>query len=473
MIQIKFSMKYDIIVIGSGPGGYIAAVRASQLGKKVAIIEKYATLGGTCLNVGCIPSKALLDSSHHYYDATHHFAEHGISIENPSFDFSKMIERKATVVETTTGGIKYLMDKNKIDVFEGLGSFEDATHVKITKTDGSSEEIEGTNIIIATGSKPASLPFINIDKERIITSTEALKLKEVPKNLIVIGGGVIGLELGSVYARLGADVKVIEYAPKITPTMDGDVSKELQKVLKKQGMDFYVSHGVKSVERNGDEITVKATNKKGEEVTFTGDYCLVSVGRKPYTEGLGLEKVGVKVNEKGQIDINSHLQTNVANIYAIGDVVKGAMLAHKAEEEGVVVAEFISGEKPHIDYNLIPGIVYTWPEVAAVGKTEEELIGAKIDYKAGKFSMRALGRSRASGDLDGFVKVLVDKKTDEILGVHMVGARVADLIMEAAVAMEFRASAEDLARICHGHPTYAEAVKEAAKAAWDGKPLNA
>ena len=466
-------MKYDIIVIGSGPGGYIAAVRASQLGKKVAIIEKYSTLGGTCLNVGCIPSKALLDSSHHFYDAVHHFEEHGISVEKPSFDFSKMIDRKANVVATTTAGIKYLMDKNSIDVFEGLGSFEDKTHVKITKNDGSSEVIEGTNIIIATGSKPANLPFIKLDKERIITSTEALKLKEVPKNLIVIGGGVIGLELGSVYARLGADVKVIEYAPKITPTMDGDVSKELQKVLKKQGMDFYVSHGVKSVERKGDEITVIATNKKGEEVTFTGDYCLVSVGRKPYTEGLGLEKVGVKVNEKGQVDINSHLQTNVSNIYAIGDVVKGAMLAHKAEEEGVVVAEFIAGEKPHIDYNLIPGIVYTWPEVAAVGKTEEELIAAKIDYKVGKFSMRALGRSRASGDIDGFVKVLADKKTDEILGVHMVGARVADLIMEAAVAMEFRASAEDLARICHGHPTYAEAVKEAAKAAWDGKPLNA
>lgn len=466
-------MKYDIIVIGSGPGGYIAAVRASQLGKKVAIVEKYSTLGGTCLNVGCIPSKALLDSSHHYYDAVHHFEEHGISVSKPTFDFSKMIERKANVVEITTGGIKYLMDKNKIDVFEGLGSFEDATHVKITKNDGSSEVIEGTNIIIATGSKPASLPFIKLDKERIITSTEALKLSEVPKNLIVIGGGVIGLELGSVYARLGADVKVIEYAPKITPTMDGDISKELQKVLKKQGMDFYVSHGVKSVERKGNEITVIATNKKGEEVTFTGDYCLVSVGRKPYTEGLGLEKVGVKVNEKGQIEINNHLQTNISNIYAIGDVVKGAMLAHKAEEEGVVVAEFIAGEKPHIDYNLIPGIVYTWPEVAAVGKTEEELISAKIDYKAGKFSMRALGRSRASGDVDGFVKVLADKKTDEILGVHMVGARVADLIMEAAVAMEFRASAEDLARICHGHPTYAEAVKEAAKAAWDGKPLNA
>ena len=466
-------MKYDIIVIGSGPGGYIAAVRASQLGKKVAIIEKYATLGGTCLNVGCIPSKALLDSAHHYYEAVHHFAEHGITVEKPTFDFGKMVERKANVVETTTGGIKYLMDKNNIDVFEGLGSFEDATHVKITKKDGSSEVIEGINIIVATGSKPASLPFINIDKERIITSTEALKLKEVPKHLIVIGGGVIGLELGSVYARLGAEVTVIEYAPKITPTMDGEISKELLRVLKKQGLNFYVNHGVTSVERNGNEIIVKAINKKVEEITFTGDYCLVSVGRKPYTEGLGLEKIGVKVNEKGQVEINSHLQTNVANIFAIGDVVKGAMLAHKAEEEGVVVAEFIAGEKPHIDYNLIPGIVYTWPEVAAVGKTEEELIAEKVDYKAGKFSMRALGRSRASGDIDGFVKVLADKKTDEILGVHMVGARVADLIMEAAVAMEFRASAEDLARICHGHPTYSEAVKEAAKAAWDGKPLNA
>ena len=466
-------MKYDIVVIGSGPGGYIAAVRASQLGKKVAIIEKYSTLGGTCLNVGCIPSKALLDSSHHYYDAVHHFEEHGISVEKPSFDFSKMIDRKAKVVETTTGGIKYLMDKNNIDIYEGLGSFEDATNVKILKNDGSSEVIEGTNIIIATGSKPSTLPFINIDKERIITSTEALKLKEVPKNLLVIGGGVIGLELGSVYKRLGANVTVIEYAPKITPTMDVDVSKELQKVLKKQGMKFNVNHGVTSVERNNDEIIVKANNKKGEEVTFKGDYCLVSVGRKAYTEGLGLEKVGIKVNERGQVDVNDHLQTNISNIYAIGDVVKGAMLAHKAEEEGVVVAEYLAGEKPHIDYNLIPGIVYTWPEVAAVGKTEQELKDTNVEYKSGKFSMRALGRSRASGDIDGFVKVLADKKTDEILGVHMVGARVAELIMEAAVAMEYRASAEDLARICHGHPTYSEAVKEAAKAAWDGKPLNA
>ncbi|KAB1155423.1 dihydrolipoyl dehydrogenase [Tenacibaculum aiptasiae] len=466
-------MKYDLIVIGSGPGGYIAAIRASQLGSKVAIIEKYSTLGGTCLNVGCIPSKALLDSSHHYYDAIKHFDEHGISVENPTFDFGKMVARKANVVETTTGGIKYLMDKNNIDVYEGLGSFEDATHVKVSKNDGTSEVIEGTNIIIATGSKPSTLPFISIDKERVITSTEALKLKEVPKHLLVIGGGVIGLELGSVYKRLGADVTVIEYAPTITPTMDKDVSKELTKVLKKQGMKFNTSHGVTSVERNGDEVIVKATNKKGEEVTFTGDYCLVSVGRRPYTEGLALDKAGVKVTERGMVEVNDHLQTNVSNIYAIGDVVRGAMLAHKAEEEGVVVAEYLAGQKPHIDYNLIPGIVYTWPEVAAVGKTEQELKDAGVEYKAGKFSMRALGRSRASGDIDGFVKVLADKNTDEVLGVHMVGARVADLIMEAAVAMEFRASAEDLARICHGHPTYSEAVKEAAKAAWDGKPLNA
>ena len=465
-------MKYDIIVIGSGPGGYIAAIRASQLGKKVAIIEKYATLGGTCTNVGCIPSKALLDSSHHYYDAVHHFEEHGISVEKPSFDFSKMVARKAGIVETTTGGIKYLMDKNSVDVFEGLGSFVDATHVKITKNDGSDETIDGDNIIIATGSKPSTLPFITIDKERIITSTEALKLSEVPKHLLVIGGGVIGLELGSVYKRLGAEVTVIEYADKITPTMDSDVSKELQKVLKKQGIKFATSHGVNAVERKGKEVVVKATDKKGNEVSFTGDYCLVAVGRKPYTEGLGLENIGVKLNQRNQVEVNDHLQTSVANVYAIGDVIKGAMLAHKAEEEGVVVAEYLAGQKPHVDYNLIPGIVYTWPEVAAVGKTEDELKTAGTAYKAGKFSMRALGRSRASGDLDGFVKILADKNTDEILGVHIVGARAADLIMEAAVAMEYRASAEDLARICHGHPTYSEAVKEAAKAAWDGKPLN-
>ncbi|MBL4605518.1 MAG: dihydrolipoyl dehydrogenase [Flavobacteriaceae bacterium] len=466
-------MKYDLIVIGSGPGGYIAAVRASQLGLKAAIVEKYATLGGTCLNVGCIPSKALLDSSHHYYDAVKHFEEHGIIVDTPKIDFTKMVERKTAVVEQTTSGVKFLMQKNKIDVYEGMGSFVDATHIKIAKNDGSDETIEGTNIIIATGSKPSSLPFISIDKERIITSTEALKLPEIPKHLVVIGGGVIGLELGSVYKRLGADVSVIEFMDKIVPGMDTDVSKELQKVLKKQGVKFFTSHGVNSVTRNGDEVHVKATNKKGIEVEFTGDYCLVSVGRKAYTDGLGLENIGIKVSERGQVEINDHLQTNVSNIYAIGDVVKGAMLAHKAEEEGVVAAEIIAGQKPHINYNLIPGIVYTWPEVAAVGKTEQELKDAGTEYKSGKFSMRALGRSRASGDIDGFVKVLADKATDEVLGVHIVGARAADLIMEAAVAMEYRASAEDLARICHGHPTYSEAIKEAAKTAWDGMPLNA
>ncbi len=466
-------MSYDVIVIGSGPGGYISAVRASQLGQKVAIIEKYATLGGTCLNVGCIPSKALLDSSHHYYDAVKHFEEHGILIDPPKIDFPKMIDRKAKVVEQTTGGVKFLMDKNKIDVYEGLGSFVDATHVKVTKNDGSEETIEGKNIVIATGSKPSNLPFITLDKERIITSTEALKLPEIPKHMLVIGGGVIGLELGSVYKRLGADVSVIEYMDKIVPGMDADVSKELQKVLKKQGVKFFTSHAVNAVERNGDEITVKAKNKKGQDVEFKGDYCLVSVGRRAYTDGLGLENVGIKVNERGQVEINDHLQTNVPNIYAIGDVVKGAMLAHKAEEEGVVVAELIAGQKPHIDYNLIPGIVYTWPEVAAVGKTEQELKDAGVEYKSGKFSMRALGRSRASGDIDGFVKVLADKATDEVLGVHIVGARAADLIMEAAVGMEYKASAEDFARICHGHPTYSEAFKEASKAAWDGAPLNA
>ena len=463
----KHHMKYDIIVIGSGPGGYIAAIRASQLGKKVAIIEKYSTLGGTCLNVGCIPSKALLDSSHHFYDAVHHFEEHGISVEKPSFDFTKMVARKASVVETTTGGIKYLMDKNNIDVFEGLGSFEDATHVKIAKNDGSSEVIEGTNIIIATGSKPSNLPFINIDKERVITSTEALKLKEVPKHLLVIGGGVIGLELGQVYKRIGSDVTVIEYMDRIVPTMDKAVSKELQKVLKKQKMKFLTSHKVTNVETVGDEVVINYEDKKGQPQEIRTDYCLVSVGRSPFTNGLGLENAGVKVTERGMVETNDHLQTNISNIYAIGDVVKGAMLAHKAEEEGVFVAETLAGQKPHINYNLIPGVVYTWPEVAAVGKTEEQLKEAGVAYKAGSFPMRALGRSRASMDLDGFVKVLADATTDEILGVHMVGARAADMIAEAVVAMEYRASAEDVSRMSHAHPTFTEAIKEACLAVDD------
>lgn len=464
---------YDVAVIGSGPGGYVAAIRCAQLGMKTAIIEKYSTLGGTCLNVGCIPSKALLDSSHHYEDAVKHFGEHGIEIPGEvKVNLEQMIVRKQGVVDQTTKGIEFLMNKNKIDVYEGLGSFNDKTHITIEKNDGKTETIEAKNSIIATGSKPSTLPFIEIDKERIITSTEALKLKEIPKHLIIIGGGVIGLELGQVYKRLGAEVSVIEYMDRIIPTMDGSLSKELMKVMKKQKTKFYLSHKVKAVERKGNEVIVKADDKKGQEVEFKGDYCLVSVGRRPYTDGLNAEAAGVKIDDRGRVEVNEHLQTSAANIYAIGDVIRGAMLAHKAEEEGTLVAEILAGQKPHINYNLIPGVVYTWPEVAAVGKTEEELKEAGVDYKAGQFPMRALGRARASMDIDGFVKILADAKTDEVLGVHMIGARCADLITEAVTAMEFRASAEDIARMSHAHPTYAEAVKEAALAATADRALH-
>jgi dihydrolipoamide dehydrogenase len=446
--------QFDVTVIGSGPGGYVAAIRCAQLGFKTALIEKYSTLGGTCLNVGCIPSKALLDSSEHFHNAAHNFENHGIIIDAPKADLGRMIARKNEVVDQTTKGINFLMDKNKVTVFEGLGSFESATKIKISKKDGSSESIESKYTIIATGSKPSNLPFITLDKERIITSTEALNLKEIPKHLVVIGGGVIGLELGSVYLRLGSQVTVVEFMDKIIPTMDGALSKELTKVLKKQGMKFMLSTGVQSVERNGDSVKVTAKDKKGEEVSVEGDYVLVSVGRKPYTEGLGLENAGVDLDERGRVKVNDHLQTNVANIYAIGDVVKGAMLAHKAEEEGVFVAETLAGQKPHINYNLIPGVVYTWPEVAGVGKTEEQLKEEGAAYKVGSFPMRALGRSRASGDIDGLIKVLADEKTDEILGVHMIGARAADMIAEAVIAMEFRASAEDIARSSHAPYIY-------------------
>ena len=462
---------FDVAIIGSGPGGYVAAIRCSQLGMKTALIEKYNNLGGTCLNVGCIPSKSLLDSSHHFEDAIKHFSEHGIEIKGEvNIDFKKMIERKAQVVEQTTKGIDFLMGKNNIEVFHGLASFIDANKIEINGDKKTS--IESKKIIIATGSKPGSLPFIELDKERIITSTEALKLKEIPKHLIIIGGGVIGLELGQVYKRLGAEVSIIEYADRITPSMDMSLSKELMKVLKKQGVKFYLSHGVSNVKRNGKEITVTANDKKGVSSEFKGDYCLVSVGRKPHTKGLNLEAIGVQLNEKGQVEVNEFLQTSINNIYAIGDVVRGSMLAHKAEEEGVMVAEFIAGQKPHIDYNLIPNVIYTWPEVASVGKTEEQLKEEGLNYKTGQFPMRALGRARASMDTDGFVKILADMETDEILGVHMIGARAADLIAEAVTAMEFRASAEDIARMSHSHPTYAEAIKEAALAATENRALH-
>lgn len=463
---------YDVAIIGSGPGGYVAAIRCAQLGMKTAIIEKYSTLGGTCLNVGCIPSKALLDSSEHYHNALHNFAEHGIKINTPKADITQMIKRKSEVVEQTCNGIKFLMDKNKIDVLTGVGSFVNATTIKITDSKGKSTEINAKNTIIATGSKPNFFPGMEPDKKRIITSTEALKMTEIPKRMLVIGGGVIGLELGSVYGRLGTEIEVIEFAPNIIPTMDGTLSKELTRVLKKEGMKFHLDHKVQKVVNKGKSVVLTALNKKGEEVTFEADYCLVAVGRKPYTEGLGFENAGVKVSDRGQVEVNDHLQTNIPNIYAIGDVVRGAMLAHKAEEEGVYVAELLAGQKPHINYNLIPGVVYTWPEVAAVGKTEEELKAAGVNIKVGSFPIKALGRARASMDTAGLIKIIADAETDEVLGVHMIAPRAADLIMEAVVAMEYRASAEDIARICHPHPTYSEAVKEAAMDATEKRALH-
>lgn len=462
---------YDVVIIGSGPGGYVAAIRCSQLGLKTAIIEKYNTLGGTCLNVGCIPSKALLDSSEHFYNATHHFAEHGIEVTGVKADFKQMIQRKNDVVSQTCAGVKYLMDKNNIEVFQGVGSFVNPTTVSVTSSEGV-KELQTKHVIIATGSKPNYFPSMKPDKDRIITSTEALSLPEIPKKLIVIGGGVIGLELGSVYARLGAEVEVIENLPTLLGMMDGSIGKELTKILKKEGLKFHFEHQVQGVVNTGEKTLVTALDKKGNTVTLESDYCLVAVGRKAYTDGLGLEKLGITPNNRGQIEVNEHLQTMVPNVYAIGDVVKGMMLAHKAEEEGVFVAERISGQKPHINYNLIPGVIYTWPEVASVGKTEEELKAAGIEVNIGNFPIKALGRARASMDTSGFIKVISDKTTDEVLGVHMISARAADLIMEAAMAMEFRASAEDITRICHPHPTYSEALKEAALGATGNRALH-
>lgn len=452
--------KFDVTVIGSGPGGYVAAIRCAQLGFKTALIERYPTLGGTCLNVGCIPSKAMLDSSEHYHNATHTFETHGIEVKGVKVNLGQMIKRKGEVVKQTCDGINFLMKKNKITVFQGHGSFTSKNSI-IIKSEKGETSIESDKTIIATGSKPLSLPSITIDKKRVITSTEALELKEIPAHLIIIGGGVIGLELGSVYARLGSKVSVLEFADSIIPTMDKALGKELQKSLTKLGIEFYLNHKVTGAKATAKEVSVTAENKEGKTVAFKGDYCLVALGRKPYTDNLGLDKAGVNLDAKGKIEVDDYLQTNVAGIYAIGDVVRGAMLAHKAEEEGTFVAEVLAGQKPHINYNLIPGVVYTWPEVAAVGFTEEQLKEKGIKYKTGNFPFKASGRARASMDTDGFVKVLADAATDEILGVHMIGPRTADMIAEAVVAMEFRASAEDVARMSHAHPTFTESFKEA------------
>jgi len=463
--------KYDVVIIGSGPGGYVAAIRCAQLGMKTALVEKYNTLGGTCLNVGCIPSKAWLDSSELYEKMQHEFATHGIIVKDSELDVTEMSSRVAKVVDENVKGIDYLMKKNKIDVHTGHASFIDANTITIAGE--TSKEIAANKFIIATGSKPTALNGVTLDYERIITSTEALKLKEVPKHLVVVGGGVIGLELGSVFHRLGAEVTVVEFADAILPTMDKGLGKEMQRLLKKAGFTFLIQHKVTSVIRTDAELSVTAEPVKGgDAVKIDADYCLVAIGRSAYTEGLNLDAVNIKLDERGRIEVNEHLQTSNPNIYAIGDVIKGLMLAHKAEEEGVFVAEYMAGQKPHINYNLIPGVVYTWPEIASVGQTEELLKKDNIDYNIGSFPFKASGRARASMDTDGFIKVLADKTTDEILGVHMIGPRIADLVAEAVVAMEFRASAEDIARISHAHPTYAEAMKEACLAATGNRAIH-
>lgn len=465
--------KYDVTVIGSGPGGYVAAIRCAQLGMKTAIIERYPTLGGTCLNVGCIPSKALLDSSHHYHDALHKFAEHGIKVSNPTVDMPQMIKRKSEVVKATTDGVAFLMSKNKIDVFYGHGSFKDKNTVVIKGDDGD-KEITTDKTIIATGSKPNTVPGVEIDKKRVITSTEALELTKVPKKMIVIGAGVIGLEMGSVFARLGTEVQVIEYADKAIAGMDGAMSREIKKVLSKDlGFKFFFKHKVTGVKATSRSVTVTAENmKNGSDVEFKADYCLVATGRKPYTDNLGLENTGVKLDDRGRIEVDHNLQTSTPGIYAIGDVIKGAMLAHKASEEGVLVAELMAGQHPHINYRAIPNVIYTWPEVAGVGFTEEELKAEGKKYKSGSFHFRASGRARASMDTDGLVKILSDKETDEILGMHIIGPRAADMIMEGVMGLEFRASAEDIAIFSHAHPTFSESIKEAAMDATGGRAIH-
>lgn len=463
---------YDVIVIGSGPGGYVSAIRFAQLGFSTAIVERYNTLGGTCLNVGCIPSKALLDSSEHYHQAAHDFKTHGILLKDLAVDMPQMIQRKNEVVTANVEGVAYLMKKNKIEVITGHASFTGPKELMVKPDEGESIAIKGDKIIIATGSKPTMPGAFNYDKKRVISSTEALNIQSVPEKMVVVGGGVIGLEMGSVYARLGTKVTVVEFQDRILAGMDKDVSREMTKVLKKLGFEFHFNHKVDTVEANDDGVVVKVSPKEGDGAfELNADYCMVSIGRRPYTDNLGLEHTAVKLSERGFIEVNHHLETAESGVFAIGDVIGGMMLAHKAEDEGVYVAEYCAGQKPHIDYNLIPNVVYTWPEVATVGASEIQLKAEGRKYKKGKFNYRALGRARASMDLDGFVKVLADAETDEVLGVHIVGARAADMIQEATAIMEFKGAAEDIARICHPHPTFTEAIKEAALDV-DGRALH-
>ncbi|MEI6187220.1 MAG: dihydrolipoyl dehydrogenase [Alphaproteobacteria bacterium] len=460
--------QFDVVVIGGGPGGYVAAIRAAQLGLKTACIEKRGSLGGTCLNVGCIPSKALLDSSEKYAEAKAEFAHHGIKCEKLSLDLNTLLARKDKVVLDLTKGIEGLFKKNKVSYFIGEGKIL-ANNVVEYQNNKKSEQIQGKNIIIATGSDSINIPGITVDEEHIVTSTGALSLKKVPKKMIVIGAGYIGLEMGSVWLRLGAEVEVIEFLDRIVPAMDKEVAKNLQKSLEKQGMKFRLSTKVLSAtnSKNGVELEVDSASG-GQKEKITTDVLLVAIGRKAHTQGLGLEELGVAIDNRGRVLVNENFGTNVSGIYAIGDVIAGPMLAHKAEEEGVAVVELIAGQAGHVNYNAIPGVIYTWPEVATVGKTEEELQEAGVDYAVGKFPFMANSRARAIGSTEGFVKILACKKTDKVLGVHIIGPDAGTLIAEAVLAMEYSASAEDIARTCHAHPTLNEAVKEAALAVGGG-----
>ncbi len=455
---------FDVVIIGGGPGGYVAAIRAAQLGLKVACVEKRKTLGGTCLNVGCIPSKALLEISHKFHDAAHSFGALGISVSAPKIDVKKMLDNKNQIIAGLTTGIAGLFKKNKVTSIEGYAKFLDKNSVEVTKADGSKEKITAKNFVIATGSEVTKLPNVEIDEKIIVSSTGALELAAVPKKMIVIGAGVIGLEMASVWSRFGTEIEVVEYLDKITPAMDAEVSRNFQRILEKQGFKFRLATKVIAVKKEGSSATVEVEPAAGgAKETLQADVVLVAIGRKPNSDGLGLENVGIKTNTRGFIE-NSHLQTNISNIYVIGDVTTGPMLAHKAEDEGVAVAEIIAGQAGHVNYDAIPNVIYTYPEIASVGKTEEELKTAGIAYKTGKFSMMANSRARATFDDQGFVKILACAKTDRVLGAHIIAREAGNTIHEVVVAMEFGGSAEDIARTCHAHPTYNEAVKEAAMA---------
>lgn len=458
------SNKFDLIVIGSGPAGYVGAIRAAQLGMKVAIVEKYNTLGGTCLNVGCIPSKALLDSSEKFEEVNHTFDQHGISVNKVKLDLSKMVGRKDSVVDQLTGGVQMLMQKNKITTITGWAEFVAGKEIKVTGRDGKSENYTAKNFMIAVGSKPIELPHIKFDKKQIVSSTEALSFDEVPKKLAVIGAGVIGLELGSVWRRLGSEVTVIDVADLPLSIMDKDLAKEAKKIFTEEGINFELKQKVVEAKQAAKSVTLTLEDDKGATKNIKADKVLVCVGRRPFTESLGLDKAGVKVNNRGQIEIDDNFETNVDGVYAVGDCVRGPMLAHKGEEEAVACAEIMHGESAHINYNAIPNVVYTWPELASVGLTEQECKEQGFEIKTGKFQYRANGRALAVNEPNGFVKIIADKKTDRMLGMHIIGANASEMISEGVMATEFRASAEDIARSSHAHPTLSEIMKEAALA---------